>query len=84
MNRKYNNRIGKCTPTGKTDDYVCVCPPDFTGIVCQSRLMITSSPNQTTHAPVSIKRKPQNPHDKHICNMIKPCLNNGNSINSIF
>lgn len=78
------NTIGTCTPT-KKDDYVCVCPPAFTGIVCQSRLSIAIPPpilKTTTNPPGSLVKRPQKPHKphkphKHICDIIKPCLNNG-------
>ena len=44
-------KLGVCTPTEGTNDYICICPPKFTGIVCQS--VLTEHVNNSIAAHVN-------------------------------
>lgn len=77
---------GTCTPTESDDDYVCVCPPKFTGIVCQSVLTdrepISNTTLTSTQSPVTKLEnieptKTSSIKLTEICDIISPCLNEG-------
>jgi hypothetical protein len=69
---------GSCTPIESTDDYVCTCKPGYSGRVCEfTKFQNTDSNFSASSQITSTKTSNLKPGFTSLCDLVKPCLNDG-------